>query len=172
MKFAKLAVAAVALAAAPAFAQDANPQVVAGAVVTGPQGEAVGTIETVADGIVTLDTGKHKAPLPVAAFGQGEAGPTITVTQVQLNGMIDDQLAAAAAKRDAAIIVGAAVLTADAQDLGTIDLIDGDNVVIIRGDTAEKVTLLREFFAANDAGLTARLTLQQIDDAMAALPAQ
>ena len=47
MKFAKLAVAAVALAATPALAND---QVVAGATVTGPEGNAVGTIVSVEGG--------------------------------------------------------------------------------------------------------------------------
>jgi hypothetical protein len=118
--------------------------------------------------VVLLDTGNHKAPLPVAAFAVGEAGPTITVTKMELDSMIEAQLAEAAARRDAALVAGAAVLTADNQQLGTIETINGDNIVVLRGVTADKVTLLRDYFSATDAGLTARLTMQQIEEAMAA----
>ena len=67
MKFAKYAAAAIAAAslATAAYAQDAAT-VTVGATVTGPDGAAVGTVESVADGVVTVDTGKHKAPLPTA----------------------------------------------------------------------------------------------------------
>ena len=98
MKLAKLAVAAVALAATPALAND---QVVAGATVTGPEGNAVGTIVSVENGPAVLDTGKHKVPLAVDMYGQGEAGPTIPVPKAQIDGMVDAQLAEAAATRDA-----------------------------------------------------------------------
>ena len=104
MKFAKLAIASVALAATPALAND---QVVSGATVTGPEGNAVGTIVAVENGTAVLDTGKHKVPLAVDMYGQGETGPTITVTQAQLNSMIDAQLAEASAKLDAALVPGA-----------------------------------------------------------------
>ena len=165
MKFAKLAVAAIALAATPALA---NEQVVAGATVTGPEGNAVGTIVSVGNGQAVLDTGKHKVPLAVEMYGQGEAGPTITVTKAQIDGMIDAQLAEAAAKRDAALVVGAEAMAADHAALGTILEIDGNNVVIARGgDEMNKVTLLRSHFDATDHGLMARLTNAQIDAAMA-----
>ncbi|WP_369025681.1 hypothetical protein [Qipengyuania sp. RANM35] len=166
MKFAKLAVAAIALAATPALAND---QVVAGATVTGPEGQAVGTIVSVENGQAVLDTGKHKVPLGVEMYGQGEAGPTITVTKAQLDSMIDAQLAEAAAKRDAALVVGAEAMAADHAALGTVLEINGNNVVIARGgDEANKVTLLRSHFDATDHGLMARLTNAQIDAAMAA----
>ena len=164
MKFAKLAVAAIALAATPALA---NEQVVAGATVTGPEGNAVGTIVSVENGQAVLDTGKHKVPLAVEMYGQGEAGPTITVTKAQIDGMIDAQLAEAAAKRDAALVVGAEAMAADHAALGTILEIDGNNIVIARGgDEMNKVTLLRSHFDATDHGLMARLTNAQIDAAM------
>ena len=165
MKFAKLAVAAIALAATPALAND---QVAAGATVTGPEGNAVGTIVSVENGQAVLDTGKHKVPLGVEMYGQGEAGPTITVTKAQLDGMIDGQLAEAAAKRDAALVVGAEAMAADHAALGTILEINGDNIILARGgDEMNKVTLLRDHFDATDHGLMARLTNAQIDAAMA-----
>lgn len=166
MKFAKLALAAVALAATPALA---NEQVVAGATVTGPEGNAVGTIISVENGQAVLDTGKHKVPLGVEMYGVGEAGPTITVTKEQLDGMVDAQLAEAAAKRDAALVAGAAVMAADHAPLGTVVSIDGDDVVVSRAsDAAAKFTLQRDSFDATDHGLMARVTNAQIDAALAA----
>lgn len=165
MKFAKSALLALALAAAPAMAADT---VTVGATVYGPQGNPVGQIVSVENGQAVLDTGKHKVPLALNMYGKSDKGPTITVTKAQLDGMIDQQLAAAAAKRDAALVVGAEVKTADGQVLGPIDEINGDNIVIARGgDETKKVTLLRNYFDATDAGLTARLTMGQIDQAMA-----
>lgn len=165
MNIAKLAFAALALTAAPALAQS---EVAVGATVYGPQGEAVGQIVSVANGQAVLDTGKHKVPLGLDMYGQGETGPTITVTKVQLDTMVDQQLAAATAKRDAALVPGAAVRTADGTELGTIAEVNGDQVVIDRaGDDAGQVNLLREYFTAADTGLTARLTMAQIEEALA-----
>jgi len=166
MKFAKLALAAVALAATPALA---NEQVVAGATVTGPEGNTVGTIISVENGQAVLDTGKHKVPLAVEMYGVGEAGPTITVTKAQIDGMVDAQLAEAAAKRDAALVAGAAVMAADHAALGTVVSVEGDSVVIARAaDATKKVTLPRDSFDATDHGLMARLTNAQVDAALAA----
>ena len=167
MKFAKYAAAAIAAAslATAAYAQDAAT-VTVGATVTGPDGAAVGTVESVADGVVTVDTGKHKAPLPTNAFGKGESGPTITVTKAQLESMIDQQLAAANAQRDALLVVGAEVHTADHQVLGKVESIDGNNVIVARAEGP--VTLLRDHFAAMDSMLMARFTAEQIEAAVAA----
>ena len=155
------------MAATPALA--APGDVAVGATVYGPQGEAVGQIVTVENGQAVLDTGTHKVPLGLDMYGKGENGPTITVTKVQLDTMVDQQLAAATAKRDAALIPGAAVTTADGTALGSIAEVDGDNIVIDRaGEDAGQVTLLREYFDAGDTGLTARLTMAQIEEALAA----
>lgn len=165
MKFAKLAFATALATAAfsgAAFAQD----LVVGATVIGPEGNVVGTVEAVADGVVTLDTGKHKAPLPANAFGKGETGPTITVTKAQIDAMIDEQLAAAAAQRDAALVAGAAVASAAGAPLGTIESVEGDAVVL---ETTEgPVALKREHFAVNEGGaLIALFTVDQIKAAAA-----
>lgn len=166
MKFAKLALAAAILAATPALA---NEQVVAGATVTGPEGNPVGTIVSVENGQAVLDTGKHKVPLGVEMYGVGEAGPTITVTKAQLDGMVDAQLAEAAAKRDAELVAGAAVMAADHAPLGTVVSVDGDDVVVARAsDAAAKFTLSRDSFDATEHGLMARVTNAQIDAALAA----
>jgi hypothetical protein len=171
MKFAHIAAAALAATSMTtvAQAQDAAPattaEVAVGATVTGSDGAPVGTVESVADGVVTVDTGKHKAPLPANAFGAGESGPTITVTKAQLDAMIDEQLAAAAAQRDAMLVAGTEVHTVDHQVLGKVESVDGNNVIIARA--AGPVTLLREHFAAQDNMLMALFTAEQINAAVA-----
>jgi len=164
MKFSKMALTAIAAAglATAAYAQD----VAVGATVYGPEGGVVGTIESVADGVVTLDTGKNKAPLPANAFGKSDKGPTITVTKAQLDSMIEEQLAAANAQRDAALVAAATVVTADNQPLGVVESVDGNTVIVTRGEG--DVNLLREHFAVNQAGqLMVLYTDAQIDQAVA-----
>lgn len=164
MNFAKLAILATAIAATPIAAHAATVE--AGATVTGPEGNAVGTIESVANGQAVLDTGKHKVPLGVDSFGEGETGLTITVTKVQLDGMMDEQVAKAAAARDALLLAGTEVHTVDHQVLGTVETVDGDNVIIAR--ESGPVTLLREHFSAMDTMLMALFTMDQIEAATSA----
>ena len=170
MKFAKLAILATALAATPIAASAADVQ--AGATVTGPEGNPVGTIESVANGQAVLDTGKHKVPLGVESFGESETGLTITVTKVQLDGMMDEQLAAAAAKRDAALLVGAAVTGAAGDAAGVLSEVDleGDNIVL--ENELGPVALKKEHFAIDGEGkLIVLFTAEQLAETVAAAKA-
>lgn len=159
MNLAKLAASAAlatVLLPAAAFAQ-----VAAGAKVFGPEGNEVGTVVSVEGGVVTLDTGAHKAPLPQDAFGSGDNGPTITVTKAQIDAMMDEQVAAATAARDGALVAGAPVVTAKGAPAGTIKSVDGDAVVLDSPSGA--VALKREHFAVNAQGaLMALFTADQI----------
>ena len=151
--------AALALAATPALA--APGDVAVGATVYGPQGAAVGQIVTVEGGQAILDTGAHKIPLALAMYGKGDKGPTITVTKAQLDTMVEQQMAAATAKRYAALIPGAAVVAAKGEAAGTIKSVDGDEVVL--ESPAGPVVLKREHFAINAQGaLMALFTADQI----------
>jgi len=168
MKIAKLALLASALAAAPFAAYAADVQ--AGATVTGPEGNPVGTIESVANGQAVLDTGKHKVPLGVEAFGESESGLTITVTKAQLNDLMDQQVAAAHAKRDAALVEGAAVMSADGVAAGSIYTVDDADTAIIQND-AGIVTLTRDAFAIDANGsLMALYTAEQLSANTVAVP--
>lgn len=159
MKIAKLAIAALALAATPALA--APGDVAVGATVYGPQGNPVGQIITVEGGQAILDTGKHKVPLALAMYGKSDKGPTITVTKDQLDTMVDQQVAAATSKRDAALIAGAAVVAAKGEAAGTVKSVEGDTVVL--ESRAGPVALKREHFAINAQGaLMALFTAEQI----------
>lgn len=179
MKFAKLAFMATALAATPIAAQAQD----VGATVYGNDGNAIGTIESNDGTNAVINTGKYTAALPLSAFGTSEQGPTLNITKAA----IEEQLAAAeeaqkkaiaeaqakakaeaAAALQAALVVGAPVITADSQALGMVDEIAGDNV-IIKSEDETLVTLPRNLLAANpDGGLMA---LANHADIMAALEA-
>ncbi|NTZ42002.1 hypothetical protein G7A66_02610 [Altererythrobacter sp. SALINAS58] len=177
MKFAKLA-AATAIAfgvPAAASAQDAAPAASAAAELTiapgvtiyDPQGGLVGTVLEVSDDVVLVNTGKHTAPLPANAFAKGPNGPIISVTQAQLNQMLDEQMAQVAAQRDTALVEGAMVHTVDDAMLGTVTSIDADNIVVT-GENGP-VAMLRDQFAVNPEGtLIVLFTEAQIAEAAAA----
>lgn len=147
MKFTKLALLATAMAAAP-FA--ANAQDV-GATVFGNDDAAIGTVTTNDGSVVTVDTGKHKAPLPANLLAEREGKWTVNATKAQIDQMMDAQVAAANEARDAALIKGAAVMSADGQPVGTIYTVDTEDMVIIQND-AGIITLTRDSFAADANG--------------------
>ena len=176
MKFAKLAAAAAALAIVPAttHAQEAAPaaapaavEVTQGASVTGNDGNPIGTVGQVTADAAIVNTGTHEIPLPLNAFGKDENGLTLNITKTELDATFAQQMAEAKAALDAAMIAGAAVGTADAQPLGTIDTVEGDNVVLALAGADQKVTLGKEMFALdNNGGVIVLATLAQIQQAM------
>lgn len=156
-----LAAAALALVPAAATAQDV------GATVTGNDGQPVGTVLSNNGTVVMVDTGTHHVPLPINVFANGEGGPTLNTTRAELDAIYERQLAETAAARDAALVEGAAVVTSDAQVLGSVDLIDGDNIVIRQGDFV--VTLPRNLLAVNGEGkLMALASMEAIRQAIQA----
>lgn len=169
MKFTKLA--AISAFAAASFSTAAMAQDMAvGATVYGPEGNAVGTVETISDTGITFDTGKHQVTLPAASFGKSDKGPTITVNQATINQMMDAEVAKREAARDALLVVGTEVHTADHQVLGNIKTVDGDVIVIER--EAGPVTLQREHFSAMESMLMALFTMEQIEAALSAQAGQ
>ena len=169
MKFATVAAAAALALTGISSAAIAAPTV--GATVTGPEGNAVGTVVSVADGVVVVDTGAHKAPLPLDAFGEGETGPTITVTKAQIVGMVEQQMAAAATARDAKLTAGAMVHTADDAMLGTVESVEGDDVIVER--EAGPVALTRNQFAVDANGtLIVLFTAAEIEAAASGAAAE
>lgn len=166
MKFAKLAVLATAMAATPIAA---NAQDV-GATVFGNDDAAVGTVTNNDGTTVVIDTGKHKAPLPANLLAEREGKWTINATKAQVNQLMDQQVAQANAARDAALVEGAAVMSADGAPAGMIHTIDAEDTVIIKND-AGIVTLKRESFAADANGaLMALYTTQQLSANTVAVP--
>lgn len=149
MKNLKLALLAGAFALTPAaaFAQDV------GATIYGSDGNAVGTVAEVNADVVVIDTGKHKAPVPVAMIADGEKGKTVGATKAQVDTMMDERIAEANTKRDAALVEGAAVMTvggAPAGTLGAVDLAADSIELKAEGDAV--FALKKEHFAVNDQG--------------------
>ncbi len=156
------AAALAALAANPALAQDV------GDTVTGNDGNVIGTVAETNEQAVLMTVGEYQIALPANAFGTSEAGPTLNVTRDQLVQMHEQQLAAAEQALAAALVEGAAVMTADPQPLGTIDNIDGTNIVIMREDET-MVTLPRDMFVVDPNGaLMARIMMSDLEAALAA----
>ncbi len=159
MKSAKLAILATAFAATPiaASAQDV------GATVFGNDDAAIGTVKANADGIVTVDTGAHLAPLPANLLAEREGKWTVNATKAQIDGMMAAEKAKANAKLDAALVEGAAVISADSQPAGVIHTIDSaaDQIVVMRDGGI--IALKREHFAVDANGnLMALFSLEQI----------
>lgn len=168
MKFTKLALIATLLAATPAMAAAQD----VGATVYGNDGNAIGTVENVADGIVLINTGKHKAPIPAELIGAGETGPSINATKDQIDAMMDAQVAEATAKRDAALVAGAAVLSANGNPAGTLTEVDLAMDAIILESPDGPVALKKEHFAVDANGqLMALFTRDQIASAAASAQA-
>lgn len=164
MKFAKLAAAAaMAFAALPTIA---SAEVTVGSQVFGPEGGEVGMVQKIDGNVVYVQTDKHTVPLPSEAFGESDAGPTITVGREQLNQMMDQQLAAAQAQLDAQLVVGNAVVGAQGNALGAITEIVEDNVTI-EGDLGSFV-LPKNAFALGANGLMAGVTAEQIEAQLSA----
>ena len=173
MKFTKLVAASLlAIAATPmaAQAQDAAPDATApnltvGTMVYGPQGNEVGTIESVTAGAVIVNTGTNSAALPPSSFVQGENGPVIGLTKEQLDEQLNQAKAEAAAKLAAALVKGATVYGHDGVMVGTVkDITPQGNVVIAHkiGD----VPLPKAQFTTIDKGLALKFTAAQLDEAL------
>lgn len=148
MKNLKMALLAGAFALTPAaaFAQDV------GATIYGNDGNAVGTVAEVNDQVVVIDTGKHKAPVPVGMVLDGEKGKSVNATKAQIDTMMDERIAEANAKRDAALVAGAAVVTVGGRDAGKLGKVDlaADSIELLAPEGT--FPMRKEHFAVNEQG--------------------
>lgn len=150
-----------------AFAQDTTVDVEAGVTIYGPQGNVVGTIENVTDGVATLDTGTYKVGLPVDRFGKNaEQQTTIAVTQAQLNEMAAQAEAEAAAKLDAALVAGASVVDVNGVSLGSVARVEGEDVTV--STEWGTFALKRENFVAGEGNVTAQVLADQVKTTLSA----
>lgn len=172
MKF-KYLVAASLLAAAgiPAATQAQEAvELSAGTMVYGPEGNEVGTIESVNGDAVVLNTGNNIANLGRGSFVQGPNGPVIGFTKEKLDEVIEKAAADAAAKREAALsaalVPGAALRSYDGVAIGSIETIEEDGSIIVKQDETHKIALSRAQFSTDDAGLIVLFTKEQLDAAL------
>lgn len=159
MKFAKLAILATAMAATPIAANAQDPGTT---IFSQVDGSEVGTVESNDGATVLVDTGTYKAPLPSNLLAEREGQWTINATKAQIDGMMKAQEEAANAKRDAALVEGAAVMSADGQPAGVIYTVDDADTAIVKSD-AGIITLTRDAFAVDANGnLMALYTAEQL----------
>jgi hypothetical protein len=165
-KFTKLILCAAAITVTPLAANAQN----VGTVVLGNDDAPIGTVTANEGGVVTVDTGKHSAPLPANLLAEREGNWTVNATQAQIDGMMDAQVAAANQARDAALVEGAAVLSADGMPAGTVFTVDTADTVIVQSE-AGIITLTRESFAMNAEGaLMALYSAEQLSANTVAVP--
>jgi hypothetical protein len=156
-----------------ALAQDAAApaatavEVTAGTTVYGPEGNEVGTVESVTDGVAALNTGKHTIGLPLDRFGENAEGQTtIAVGRDQLNTMVDEQLAEAAAQLDAVLVAGAQVVDVNGTPLGSVGAVEGEEVTVETEWGA--FALKKANFLPGEGHVTAQVQADQVKSALGA----
>ncbi len=165
MRVAMMFLAGSAMIAAPALAQTAAApatapapvNVTVGASVSDTAGGTVGTIESVANGSATVNTGVAKAAIPVASFAQGPNGLVMAMTKAQL------EAAVAAAAKPAQITVGATISDTQGGKVGTVAAVSGDLVTVATATT--KAQLPKTAFAQGPSGLVIAMTASELDAA-------
>lgn len=144
----RLALLAGALAVTPAtaFAQDV------GTTIYGSDGKPVGTVVEVDAQVVVIDTGRHKAPVPVSMVFDGPQGKSVNAPKSLVDSMMDERLAEAIAERDAKLVPGTAVVSAGGRAVGTIAAADLGADAIILDSPQGPLRLKREHFAVTPQG--------------------
>ena len=94
------------------------------------QGGAVGTITAVATETVTVKTAKHVAQVPKTSLTLSEGKALFGLTQADLDASVERSLATMGAGPK----VGATVKGRDGASVGTIDMVEADNVTIRLSD--------------------------------------
>ncbi len=148
MKFKTMLATAAAFTLATTAQAQVGPSV--GATVYGPEGAEVGTIDSIEDGIIVINTGTYSVPMGENSFGEGELGPKVSVTKAQLDQYMQGQEAEMAAKLDAVLVADAVLLSADGFEVGTVTAVEADAaLVLIDGNPAR---FGRDQLAVNENG--------------------
>lgn len=162
-----LACVSTAAMAQAAVAEADGPLIAEGVTIYGPEGNAVGTITSMGDGIATLDTGTYQVGLPLDRFGMNaEKQTTIAVTQSQLNEMMAKAHAEAAAKLEAALVAGAPVVDVNGVALGSVGKVEGEDVTVETEWGA--FALKKDNFVAGEGTVTAQVLADQVKTALGA----
>lgn len=158
-------------AGAPAAAASAN--VAAGATVYDTSGGVIGTVASVNGDVVVIDTGTHKAGVPMTSIGKGAKGPTMAMTKTQLDAAAAQQQQQAQAQVQQSLVAGAQVKSLNGTAVvGTVKSADAQFVTLTT--PKGEVKLPTSGFSMGPSGLIVGLTAQQFDAAVsgaAAAPA-
>lgn len=153
--FVALASASLALAG-PVFAQAGGFAV--GTEVLDPSGNPVGTVTAVNGDVVTIKTDKVEAPLGKASFAQQDGKLYIGNTQAELNALIEQTNAAAAAS----LAVGAPVKDSAGTAVGTIEAIDAE-FVTLKLASGKSIRIPRNGIAGSADGAVVGLTAADLE---------
>ncbi|WP_260922979.1 hypothetical protein [Novosphingobium sp. 9] len=152
------AIAAASFAPAAVMAQAAAPAAAVtptvGAKVYAPDGSDVGTVEQVANGVVTVNTGTARAGLPTSSFAMRAKGLTIGMTKAQVEAAVGSAKAESDAAKDSALVVDAAIKSSDGVDEGIITNVQGDNVTFELPDKRSAI-LQKAYFSVGEDGSVA-----------------
>lgn len=127
------------LIASAVFAGPSLAQIAVGATVKDTDGGTVGTVASVENGNVTVDTGSNKVAIPEASFGKTPDGPLLAMTRAQLDAAADAAAAQQKQQLAAAIVPGADVRGSAGAVIGKIEKIEGDLVLLTSEAGSAKV---------------------------------
>jgi len=140
---------------APAFAQAIAP----GTQVTDVNGGAVGTVKAVQGDNLLISTGTHEVLLPKSGFTPANGKLLFGMTQAQLNAEIEKTTAAA----EASVVVGATVKGLQGTEIGKIDSVTADSVIIAL-PSGKKIQIARKGVRGNaDGTVIVGLTAEQVN---------
>lgn len=140
---------------APSLAQAIAP----GMQITGPDGAAVGTVKAVQGENLLVSTGTHDVLVPKASFTAANGKLLFGMTQAQLNAQVEQSTAAA----NAAVAAGATVKGLGGADLGKVDSVTAD-AVVIGLPSGQRVQIPRKGVRGNaDGTVTVGLTADQLN---------
>ncbi|MEH6789916.1 hypothetical protein [Parasphingorhabdus sp.] len=171
--FLKLVTGAALLASTPVLAQDAAPTVEAkaGMKVYGPNGGEVGTVESVSEGAVVVDTGTNKAALGTASFAKAENGLSIMMSKADLDAAVEKAAADAKAQLMASLTPGTEVKSVTgAAVIGTIQESDPEFVTVDHEGQEVKLPV-DAFMTQADGGIAITMTEAEFDAALAGVQA-
>lgn len=146
--------------AAPAPAASAATGFAVGAKVVDTSGAEVGTVTKLDAQTLTVKTDKHEVALPRTSFTAAPNGLLFSMTRDQLNGAVEQQLAAAAAK----MAVGATITGSAGGTVGTIQAID-DQFVTVKLASGAAVRLPRASVGIGANGPIVAMTVDQLEAA-------
>ena len=151
---------AIAFASAvPAVAQTAAPAV--GMQIVDTAGAPVGTVTGISGDNVQIKTDKHEALLPKSSFAVSDGKLYFGMTQAQLDAEIEKGQSAA----EASVVAGATVKGLQGNEIGKIDSISGDAVVIALA-SGKKIQVAKSGVRGNSDGtVIVGLTAEQLNAA-------
>ena len=106
------------------------------------------------------------AAVPAAAIGHNDKGLLVSMTRDQLDAAVAAATAKAQGTLDAALVAGAAVNSSDGQALGKITSVSPEGLVTVQRESGS-FALKKDMFTTDAQGVVLRLTLAQIEAAIA-----